>query len=305
MMKRVGSMSTAAVVVLLSFWVTTTSYGASNTISLWTRPSGSYSDDQNPPKANLQSYAFDPAHLVKRRMLDVQYGHTAVYLGVPLGELLKAYKHAGQNDLAILHFANGMAVPVPLNASDIGRLDAFVAVQVCLKKEACSADFAEVAKEDAFAVTSDPRPITFTWNKIVLPTLWHPEVPEARQHIFTPWHHVDTLTGIEFVNAAAYYRQFELGEAEGLGVFRERCQYCHGVRFVGASYGWDFVTPLPIYEKRPPEQLLNHVKYPKSRAKSMGLMMPNQSDVTVTEMKAIWRWMKKAAGHPLPKYLPN
>ena len=280
------------------------SYAAASGISLWTRHSGSYSDDQNPTKSKTQVFEFAPGKLVQRRMLDVQYGYTANYRGRPLVEVIASYKHAANDDLALLHFANGMIVPVPLDEADIKRLDAFVAVEVCPKKGACSGDFSEVAKEDAYSVTGDPRPITFTWNKIVVPTLWHPEVPEARQHIFTPWHHVDTLTGIEFVNSAAYYRQFDLAEAEGLSVFRQRCQYCHSARYVGSRYGWDFVTPLPIFEKRPPEQLLNHVKYPKTMAKRMGLMMPNQSDVTEPEMKAIWRWMKKAASRPLPSYKP-
>lgn len=275
-----------------------------NSISLWTRHAGAYSDDQNPTKGKPQSFDLENAKLVKRRMFDAQYGQTATYRGLPLVELLKAYKRGGADDLAILHFANGMAVPVPLNPEEVKRLDAFVAVEICSAKNSCTKEFPEVAKEDAFSVTDDPRPITFTWNKLVVPTLWHPDVPEARKHIFSPWHHVDTLAGVEFVNSEAYYRQFDLGEAGGQQVFRERCQYCHAARYVGARYGWDFVTPLPIYEKRPPEQLLNHVKYPKARAKSMGLMMPTQSDVTADEMKAIWRWMKKAANHTLPKYKP-
>jgi len=301
---RLGNLFLAILGLAINVQVAPRIYASASSIGLWTRHSGSYSDDQNPTKSKTQAFEFARGKLVQRRMLDVQYGHTANYRGRPLVDVIKSYQPAVHDDLALLHFANGMIVPVPLNAADIGRLDAFVAVEVCAKKDACSSDFPEVAKEDAYSVTGDPRPITFTWNKIVVPTLWHPEVPEARQHIFTPWHHVDTLTGIEFVNSTAYYRQFDLAEAEGLSVFRQRCQYCHSVRYVGARYGWDFVTPLPIFEKRPPEQLLNHVKYPKTMAKRMGLMMPNQSDVTETEMKAIWRWMKKAAGRPLLGYKP-
>jgi hypothetical protein len=47
------------------------------------------------------------------------------------------------------------------------------------------------------------------------------------------------------------------------------------------------------------------VKYPKVLAKKMGLMMPNQEDVTLPEMQALWRWMKQAASvKNLPAYQP-
>jgi hypothetical protein len=68
--------------------------------------------------------------------------------------------------------------------------------------------------------------------------------------------------------------------------------------------GWDFVHPLPIYEKRSPEILLNHIKYPKIRAKQMGLMMPTQPDMEISEAESLWKWLKLAAQKPTPEYRP-
>lgn len=275
-----------------------------HTIVLWTRKNGAFSDDQNPDKLRPMTVDVDRLKLKQRRTKDAQYGLEMSYRGVPLADVINLYKPQAHDDLMFLHFENGMAIPLPLNTDSVTRLNAFLAVEVCQEKNKCNKEFPVISKEDAYSVTDDPRPITFTWNKLSVPSLWLPNVPENRKNIFSPWHHADTLTGIEFVNSKAYYSQFAVGESEGQHVFQERCQFCHGVRYVGANFGWDFVKPLPLYAKRPPNQLLNHVKYPKARAKDTGLMMPTQTDVTLSEMKAIWKWMRKTAQGKLPAYKP-
>lgn len=275
-----------------------------NGITLWSRKKGRFSDDQNPTKARPMTVDVADRTLVRRRMRDAQYGREVTVRGLRVADLIALYRPASHDDLALLHFENGMLIPLPLDAATLAKVDAFLAVSICATGGRCTGEFPSVAKEDAYAVTNDPRPITFSWNKIVVPSAWHPEVPSSRTPAFSPWRHADSLIGIEFVSARAYYAQFALGEPEGLAVFRERCQFCHGARYVGAQYGWDFVTPLPLFEKRTPETLLNHVKYPKVSARDSGLMMPPQSDVTADEMTAIWRWMRKSAAKPLPAYRP-
>ena len=284
------------------------------TLTLWTRAPGLYTDNRSPDR--LQVVTVDPLALKpgRRRMFDAQYKRKETYIGIPLARILGQYTPKGHNDTALLHFANGMLVPVPLSDGSVDRLGAFLALKHCESRPAsgkgkivdgpCEGAFADLGKEDAYTVTEDPRPITFTWNKLAVTTPWHPDVPEDRSAVFSPWRHVDSLTGIEFINAEAYRAQFDVHEPGGAEVFWQRCQFCHGVRQVGSTFGWDFVTPLPIFEKRQPEQLLNHVKYPKSIARNMGLMMPVQKDVSLAEMQALWRYMRQAALHPLKPYRP-
>ena len=119
----------------------------------------------------------------------------------------------------------------------------------------------------------------FSGNKLVVAVLWHPAVAAAAQPAFSPWRHTDTLTGIELVAAQAYYRQFDVGGGDmvqrGQAVFQQSCQFCHGVRKVGAKFGWDFVEPTPIWSyHRPAKNLFLHVAYKPLDAAERGLMMP-------------------------------
>lgn len=278
---------------------------AVNEIVMWSRQKGSHSDGVEPGRVKPRSVFLDGEELKKKQTNDFQYDRMMRYEGISLVSLLKQYKAKSHDDTAILHFANGMAVKVPLSSTELKRLDAFVAVAVCPERGKCERDFPEVAKEDAYGVRDDPRPIVFSWNKFVVPTGWHPDlVHQGKDLKFSPWRHVDTLLGIEFVNLAAYQRQFDLGEIDGQRVFEQRCAFCHGVRKVGASFGWDVVTPLPLAEKRSPETLYNHVRYPKVLAAKMGLMMPAQTDIEKAEIDQVWAFMKKATSRPLRPYRP-
>lgn len=268
----------------------------------WSRHPGAHADDANLPQDQPKKVFASAFKLERRSKHDEQYHKSEIFLGIPLKALIKSYKPKFQDDMVVLHFANGMAVPIPLDDDALTKLDAFVALKICPKKTACSADFPAVPRDDVYAVTSDPLPLKFGRNKIVVSTPWHPAVPEKRAATFSPWRHVNSLTGLEFVNRDRYNGQFQLGESAGEKVFFERCQFCHGVRHVGASYGWDVVTPLPLHQKRTPETLLNHVKYPKMEARQMGIGMPTQSDVTSEEMQAVWSWMRLAEKRKLKPY---
>jgi cytochrome c5 len=269
---------------------------------MWSRHAGSHADNANLPKDNQKNIYASDFKLERRKKIDEQYRKTETFVGIPLATLIKSYKPKFQDNAVILHFASGMAVPVPLDDDVLAKLDAFVALKICPAKGSCTSEFPPVSRDDAYSVMSDPMPIHFKWNKVVVSSPWHPDVPKARAQIFSPWRHVDSLTGLEFVHWDKYKAQFQLGAPEGEKIFFERCQFCHGVRQVGASFGWDVVTPLPLHEKRSPETLLNHVKYPKLQAREMGISMPTQGDVTADEMRAVWAWMKLAVKQKLKPY---
>lgn len=116
---------------------------------------------------------------------------------------------------------------------------------------------------------------------------------------FSPFKHANSLKKITIQSREAWYGQFmysKEGKAlEGMQVFIERCQYCHGVNLKGASYGWDFVYPLELYNRRSADSLFIHVKYKKQDAVERALMMPPQHSISEKEAKSLWYWMKKAA----------
>ena len=276
-------------------------------VEVWARGPGPLQGDQA-PRARSKRVDLDSLRLVETKRPDAQYGGAPRAMrGISLASVIDAAAPDASVDLAILHFANGMAVPVPFrDAAVMKRLDPFIArgmetraggpVQVGV--------FPEIRRKGA---TEDPRPIVFAGNKVVVAALWHPAVLDSVQPGFSPWRHADTLTGIELVDARSYYRQFEVGGGEfvrrGLTVFQQSCQFCHGVRKVGAKFGWDFVDPTPIWSyHRPPKSLFLHVAYKPLDAAERGLMMPAMSFMSQEDAALLWRWLKAVATDPLPPY---
>jgi mono/diheme cytochrome c family protein len=224
---------------------------------------------------------------------DAQTGATQTFRGVTLEALIREAAPAPALDLVVLHFQNGMAVPLPFrDEATLKALDPLVALAVKTKDGWVSA-FPPLAKKDSGA--RDTRPITFEGNKLVVASLAHPYQPKAADEA-SPWQHVDSLTGLEFAVASAWDAQFAAGDAaplkEGQRVFLSRCQFCHGVKRVGASYGWDFLDPLPITGHRTAKSLALHVRSREGDAPEKGLMMPALRDVTEAQVAAVWKWVE-------------
>jgi mono/diheme cytochrome c family protein len=158
-------------------------------------------------------------------------------------------------------------------------------------------------------VPGDRRPIEFWGNKLVVAERFHPEVAPAAQPGFSPWTHADTLVGIELVAARAYYAQFEVGGdatvQRGLALFRQNCQFCHGVRHVGASFGWDFVDSEAFQRQQESAANLYHnVAHKPQNAGELGLMMPALGFLTEADAGAMREWMRAAAAVPVAPYTP-
>lgn len=238
---------------------------------------------------------------------DAQLGGVRAFRGIPIAELIEGYGPDASSDLALLHFANGMVVPLPFrDAPVMARLAPFVArgMESYRRGPIRIGRFPALRKKDAYA---DARPIVFTGNKVVVSDLWHPSVGAAAQAAFSPWAHTDSLVGIELVSADGYYRQFDVGGspeiARGLELFKESCQFCHGARKVGAAFGWDFVEPQPIFSyRRSAKNLFFHVAYQPYDAAERGLMMPALKSTSETEAALLWQWLRAIATKPMPHY---
>lgn len=274
-------------------------------VEIWERGGGPAQGDEA-PRARSQWLNLDMLPLVEVERMDAQYGGVRAFRGISLAAVITRFAPDASLDLAILHFANGMAVPVPFrDAAVMKRIDPFLArgMETHRKGSIRAGFFPDIPKKGAAA---DARPITFSSNKVVVAEGWHPSVTASAQK-FSPWAHVDTLASIELVAAAPYYRQFDVGgDASirwGFALYRESCQFCHGARKVGAKFGWDFVEPAPIYSLRKPStNLLYHVAYKPLDAAERGLMMPAMSFMTENDAAVLWQWLHAIATKPMPPY---
>jgi mono/diheme cytochrome c family protein len=255
--------------------------------------------------------ALETAPLLEVERLDAQYATRHRYRGVPLQWLLDTSSVPPGLDLALLHFENGMIVPLPFReATAMERLAPFVAVEVWAPdasgEQGWRRELPELPKRGD--ESEDWRPIRFRGNKMVVQTLWHPDVPHATLAVFSPWQHVDRLVGIEFVQSEAYRRLLSGPPSkqvrEGYRVYSERCQFCHGVRQVGATFGWDFAVPVPLHSYRDPHSLFLHAKYREMNATFRGLMMPAFSDLGQAQATALWAWMEAVVREGPAPYAP-
>ncbi len=264
-------------------------------IEIWIR--GSDRPDQpRSPHERSSHVNLDRIALARVERYDAQYARVGKYRGIPVKSLLDRFAPDASLDLAILHFANGMAVPLRFRDEvTMRRLSPFIAR---------GPRFPSIPKQDT---PLDRRPIEFAGNKLVVADRWHPDVLPETQPAFSPWTHVDTVVGIELVSAAPYDAQFqaggEAGVERGLTLFRQSCQFCHGVHQIGATFGWDFVDSAPIYDyKDSAANLYHNVAYKPRNAGELGLMMPPLSFLSETAAGDLRQWLQAVGSTPRPSY---
>lgn len=271
-------------------------------IKLWVRPSGS---------AERKYVEVDLSAKTKVEVTreDVQYpGEKYKYRGVPLRSLLSTIERTGRSDLVLLHFHNGMVVPLPIDDLEVLKaLDPLVATELKVAKLWISA-FPMVSKK--VAEGRDVRPLKFEHNKLVVSSKVHPYTRKSSQADgFSPFLYADTLTGIEFVRSEEWFKQLDVGttpeEKAGFAVFKSHCQFCHAVREVGGRYGIDFVKPAAVVERLGVQGLYLHVRYRDLDAPEKGQMMPFFRDVTKDEVNALHAWLTQLTkARPVPYVAP-
>ncbi len=278
-----------------------------NTIKMWTRAPGDYSSSaENLPQHEV-SLLTNSLQTQVKRLSDTQYTGEKLFKAISLEELISSYKHKFKSNLVLLHFQNKMIIPLSLD--DIADFKGKIFLATAIKHDGkWITEFPIVERPND--TWRDPRPIRFCGNKMVVsnPYSFRLAGQNMTPKPFTPWHHVNSLVGIEFADKNAYYAQFDIGKspqvAEGFQVFKNRCQYCHGAQRVGADLGWDYAGPIPAYEKRPVASLFLHVKYEKAEAFRLGTIMPPQSDIQEHEATVLWQWLKDVAKLKLRPYKP-
>lgn len=257
-------------------------------LQLWVRPNGN---------AERRVVTIDLAtrNKVEVTREDVQYpGEKFKYRGVSLRSLIDAMERTNRADLVLLHFDNGMAVPLPIDDLELlKKLDPFVATELQVN-DLWLSTFPMVKKPGA--EQRDTRPLKFKANKFVVSSTAHPFTSSAAQADgFTPFFFTGTLTGLEFVRSAEWYRQFDVGvspqEKAGFARFKSHCQYCHAIRENGGQYGTDFIKAGPVAERVSIHQLYLHVRYRDRDAAEKGQMMPFFRDLSKDDVAALHAWL--------------
>ena len=279
-------------------------------IEIWVRkPVAAPTGGDASGRERLEVLKLDGLPLIESKRVDIQYHGAFTYRGMEIRALIDRYRAPENVDLALLHFANGMQIPLALRGDDLAMPAASApflarAMQMRPGGPMRVGQFPKISRPRSGFV--DVRPITFTGNKVVVAGDGHPDVPTAAQGVLIPWQQVDSLIGIELVSRAAYYAQFDVDPTAKTGhkLFTQSCQFCHGVRKVGAAFGWDFVEPTPIYDYRGERNLFHHIKYKPLDASARGLQMPALSYMTEDDAREIWLWLKAVGTKPLRPYAP-
>jgi hypothetical protein len=280
-------------------------------ITLWTRAAGLHSDGRDPGRIKPMDFDLTKHNMKVVKLADFQYGGRFEYKAVKLLDVIESYHPKGETDRVLLHFKNGMIIPMPTSNgyADLKKNAAWIAISWRpIELDGHKAELWQNRFDDIGRIDErfrDPSPVTFGYNKLVMKSGWHPFVSDE---VFTPFRHADTLIGIEFVNGPAYDRQYVLDKnvegRKGWQVYFERCQYCHALNKTGPTHGWDFLDPVPIYELKTPENLLYRVKYSFHNAMTMGMQMPRQESVDLQEVTDLWNWLKSFEKAKINAYKP-
>lgn len=272
---------------------------AGPTVQTWVRSPGASESDAQPP-ANARPIDLGRFRHVEARLFDPQYQSERSYRGVPLASVLASLPGGPALDTALLRFDNGMLIPI--SRWPDSNESPFFALAHSNDGQHFDDQLPEVPKKGH--TDDDPRPIRFAGHKLVYRGDDARELPA-----WNPWRHVSSLVAIELVNGAAWARQFpELdarGSKEGRALYDQYCAACHGVRGVGARFGWDVVSPIPLARHRTsPGMLYYHVKFRELDAAERGFMMPAIPPITEAQAAALFAWLKRAAEKPLEPYAP-
>ena len=63
----------------------------------------------------------DSLPLVEAKRVDIQYHGAFTYRGIEIRAMLDSYHPPESVDLALLHFANGMQIPMALRGDDLAK----------------------------------------------------------------------------------------------------------------------------------------------------------------------------------------
>jgi hypothetical protein len=261
---------------------------AKTVVEMWLRTPGT--NGTSDTKSRVISFDMTGLTLKELETYDIQYEKKVKVRGMDLRDMLTLFSPIPETvDIINLYTKSGMILPV-----SIGRLrqnvEVFVATTI-FENNKWSNNFPESIRIEP--ESSKVMPVVFSGAKIVVGSDWR-----ATENGFTPWRYMDTLTGIEFVESAAYADHFSHQDRKkqalsGQVAFLGRCQFCHGIQGIGATRGPDFSTLLKTERKDLAKYIFEKVQQAETKNPSLHFM-PAQKDFTMSLAKDLVKWVKNS-----------
>ena len=267
-------------------------------IDLWIRRPGT---DGKVQKGNLSTINIKGMKFDELETYDIQYDTVGKYKGLHLRDLVGAYKPLPPSiDMILLHTANGMVVPVAIQDMRKNR-ELFLALSIQVDG-GWREDFPMSRRPHP--VIKDEKPIKFSGLKIVAGSQWR-----TTDNNFTPWRHLDSLVGIEFVESGAFFAEFRLqkpfDDFDGRSVYTTRCHFCHAVKGVGGTFGPDFLAAIRPDEKGAAERIFAKVTTSVDEKTQLSQAMPKQVDLSRADARSVVQYAKGVKASNLTPYQPE
>jgi len=220
---------------------------------------------------------FDTGARHKRQLYDAHDAKLHHVRGIELGELIAQLGAPKGADTLVLHFANGMQVPVRLADKDLIQ-HLFIA-------------FEHGDPTGAFVTT---------YPLLAAPAIRCPKIVYTRENDPTAlWRHTTQLTSVRLVNWAALQALLaqpsrQLPSVAGWKLYSRNCQPCHGMGGQGAQRGPDFISDLDAYRRVPPLAESDPSDQPSLHDKVKGRVggdMPTLDYISNSEIKELWRFL--------------
>jgi len=264
-------------------------------LELWLRRSGPN------PKGNLATIDVKGLSFEILDTYDIQYETEIKVRGMHLRDLIAIFKPIPEGvDVINLYTKAGMIVPL-----SIGKLrkdiQVFIAFEI-FKDGQWTGEFP--ASVFAEAKSTKQIPTTFHGNKVVVGKEWR-----GQDTGFTPWRHLDSVVGIEFVESQAYAEQFrnkksKKSDLAGRVEYLANCQYCHGVLGLGATRAPAFTNVVELYAKDAAAKFYKQAKAPGAGGK-LPHFMPAQVNFSKRSAKALVSWLQGLKAGELSPYEPS
>ena len=208
-----------------------------NSVPVWERAPGSFANIENPKTIQIGTLNQDKGATPVGPVLDLQCAKDAWFKGVELYTALKQVNAHPNLNLVLLHFQNGMIIPIPRTPSTKSMTKVWIATAwLDATGKEIPGGFPRTARPGI--AQGDRVALIFKGNRLIANGPGHPFVPAEQTKGFSPWAHADSLAGI-------ITRQWRLEMQESTAGVCQLNPICHPKKLMEFGIIWS-VSPKPV-----------------------------------------------------------